>query len=141
MRRFAALSYDALLLVAALATFTLLTIWIRGGRAVVPGTWWFELALGAIVIGFFCGFWTHGGQTLGMRAWRIRVVSVDGGPIGWGRALTRLFAALVGGAALGLGFWWSLFDARRRCWHDRLSRTVLIRDAAPLRSGSRSGQR
>lgn len=131
LRRFAALCYDTLLLVALLATVTLLVIWIRGGRSVPPGTGWFEALLGAIVVLFFCWFWTHGGQTLGMRAWRIRVVRFDGSRVGWDRALLRFVAALASAAALGAGFWWSFFDARRRCWHDRLSGTLTIRERPP----------
>jgi uncharacterized RDD family membrane protein YckC len=128
LRRLAALCYDALLLVALLATFTLLVILSRGGRAVAPGTWWFEGLLCGIAVLFFCWFWVHGGQTLGMRAWRIRVVGLDGSGIGWGRALLRFAAALAAAAPLGAGFLWSLFDARRRCWHDRLSRTLTVRE-------------
>jgi uncharacterized RDD family membrane protein YckC len=128
LRRFAAFCYDALLLVAILAVVTLLVVWMRGGRSVAPGTWWFEILLGGIVVLFFCWFWTHGGQTLGMRAWRIRIAAIDGGRVGWPRALVRFAAALGGAAALGAGFWTSLFDARRRCWHDRLSGTETVRE-------------
>jgi uncharacterized RDD family membrane protein YckC len=129
LRRFAAFCYDALLLVAILTVVTLLVVWMRAaaGRS-PPGTWWFASLLGGVVALFFCWFWTHGGQTLGMRAWGIRIVAVDGGRVGWRRALVRFAAALGGAAALGIGFWSSLFDARRRCWHDRLSGTVTVRE-------------
>ncbi len=76
---------------------------------------------------FFAGFWTHGGQTLGMRAWRIRLVGRGGGRVSWGQATLRFFAAIVSWLALGLGFLWALVDRERHAWHDRCSGTRLIR--------------
>src|SRR5690606_18182338 len=77
-RRVAALVYDLMLLAAVLFMLTLAVFVIRGGRAVPPGTLWFQLCLAAVVVWFFTWFWVHGGQTLGMKAWRLRVVRTDG---------------------------------------------------------------
>ena len=52
-------------------------------------------------------------KRVGMRAWRIRVVRDDGGPLGWRRAVARFGAALVAALPAGLGLWWSVFDSRR----------------------------
>jgi uncharacterized RDD family membrane protein YckC len=99
----------------------------RLGRPVPPGTWWFPLCLFAVVVLFFAGFWAHGGQTLGMRAWRIRVVRDDGSALTWPRAAARLALGFVAAAPAGLGFWWSLLDARKRGWHDRWTHTRVVR--------------
>ena len=125
-KRLAAFCYDLLLLVGLVASFTLLVVLVHGG-AIGPGSLWLQLALLAIVIVFFCGFWVHGGQTLGMRAWRIRVVQEGGGPLSWPRALTRFAAGVLSLLPFGLGFWWAIFDAQRRGWHDRLTGTRVIR--------------
>jgi uncharacterized RDD family membrane protein YckC len=130
-RRLAALCYDLLLLAALAASFTLLVLAVRLGRPVPPGTWWFPLCLLAIVAAFFSGFWAHGGQTLGMRAWRIRVVRDDGGALTWARAGARFASGLVAAAPAGLGLWWSLLDERKRGWHDRWTRTRVVR-ATPI---------
>jgi len=74
---------------------------------------------------FFLGFWTRGGQTLGMRAWRIRVVRADGSPLGPRQALGRLGASLLSWLCLGAGFLWVLVDRDRAAWHDRRSGTRL----------------
>jgi uncharacterized RDD family membrane protein YckC len=74
---------------------------------------------------YFVGSWTRGGQTVGMRAWRLVLRSEDAPGIGWARASLRFFAAGLSTAALGLGFLWCLVDPRGRTWHDRLSRTSL----------------
>lgn len=75
--------------------------------------------------------WRRGGQTLGMRPWRLRVTAADGGRASW-RALWLRYA--IGGPSLllaGMGFWWAWFDRDRLTWHDRASRTRLLRDTKP----------
>jgi uncharacterized RDD family membrane protein YckC len=126
-RRLAALCYDLLLLVGLIATFTLLAVLVRGGVAVPPGSLWFQGALIAIVVAFFCGFWSRGGQTLGMRAWHIRVVSRDLAPLSARRALLRLAVGLVALLPVGLGLWWGFFDAERRGWADFAAGTRVVR--------------
>ena len=69
-----------------------------------------------------------------MRAWRIRVVCEDGRALTWLRAAARFGAALVAALPAGLGFWWSAFDPRERGWHDRWTRTRVVR-ANPARRG------
>jgi len=131
-RRLVALGYDLLLITALLFLFTLVLVMARDARGSgPPGTHWLQLAAFAISAVFFCYFWTHGGQTSGMRAWRIRVVREDGGPVGWGSALLRFVAAWLSALPLGLGYWWSLFDPQRRCWHDKLSHTAVIFEPKP----------
>ena len=77
-------------------------------------------------IGPIGGFWLRTGQTLGMLAWRLRVVQSDNGrSITWKQALIRYFVALLSWAAVGLGFAWALFDRNRNTWHDLLSGTEL----------------
>ena len=129
-RRLAAFCYDLLLIAALVVCFTLVVLTLRRGAAVPPGSWWFPLCLVGIAMAFFCGFWAHGGQTVGMRAWRIRVVGDDGGPVGSLRAAARFGAGLVAALPAGLGLWWSVFDSQKRGWHDRWTRTRVVR-AAP----------
>src|SRR5690606_17302247 len=126
LRRLAALIYDLLLLAALLFLFTLALFALRGGREIAPGTLWFQLCLAAIVVLFFTWFWVHGGQTLGMKAWRLRVVAGDGGRVRWPAALARFAAGLLALVPAGLGLWWAALDRERRGWHDRLSRTRIV---------------
>ncbi|WP_101927542.1 MULTISPECIES: RDD family protein [Luteimonas] len=77
--------------------------------------------------------WRHGGQTLGMRPWRIRVRTLAGGRPTVG-ALWRRYA--VGSVSLlcgGLGFWWAWLDRDRLTWHDRASGTRIVREAKGTR--------
>ena len=71
--------------------------------------------------------WRRGGQTLGMRPWRLRLVGADGAVPGWGALWRRYAVGTASLAAGGLGFWWALFDRERLAWHDRVSGTRLVR--------------
>ena len=82
-------------------------------------------------LGFFVGFWTHGGQTLGMRAWRIRVLTTNGEPLTKRQAIVRYCSAGLSWLAAGLGYLWIVVDADNRSWHDRLSGTCLVLVAKP----------
>ena len=71
-------------------------------------------------------FWRKNGQTLGMQAWRIKLVDEDGAPPGTGRSVLRCLAAMVSAGCLGLGYLWCLVDRDGRYWHDYLSHTQLV---------------
>ena len=75
---------------------------------------------------FFTWFWTHGGQTLGMRAWKMRVVTDKGEPLNQQQATSRFLWSIASWASLGFGFVVSLFDKDNLAWHDRYSHTKLV---------------
>jgi uncharacterized RDD family membrane protein YckC len=76
---------------------------------------------------FYAWFWMHGGQTLGMRTWKLRVQRLDGGPVTLWQATLRFLCAIPCWALLGLGYLWILVDRDRMAVHDRLSKTVIVR--------------
>ena len=122
-RRLAALFYDALLLLAVLFAATAVALALGGGT-LEGHTLAFRIYLLAVIFVFFAWFWTHGGQTLGMRAWNIRVERMDGSRLRWGDALLRLAAAF---ATLGVGLLWTAMDPDRRALYDRISGTRVVR--------------
>jgi uncharacterized RDD family membrane protein YckC len=72
--------------------------------------------------------WRRGGQTIGMRPWRLRVVDARGAEA-TPRALWLRYA--VGGVSVlfaGIGFWWAWIDRAGLTWHDRASGTRMTRD-------------
>nr|WP_245539489.1 RDD family protein [Thiofilum flexile] len=79
-----------------------------------------------MIYGLLGWFWTHGGQTLGMRAWKIKVVTFEGKPLNWQQASVRFIVSLMSLLMLGAGFVMALFDPDKMTWHDRYSRTKLI---------------
>ena len=86
-----------------------------------------RIALLAVTGAYFAISWARGGQTIGMRAWRLRVVDANGNALSWPRCVLRFVVACVSLGALALGFLWCLIDARKRAWHDIASGSVLVR--------------
>jgi uncharacterized RDD family membrane protein YckC len=89
------------------------------------------IALGAAAyvlwtIGYFAAFWSTTGQTPGNRVMQIRVVSLSGGPLKPRAALLRCIGLLLAALPLFAGYVLILFDAKRRGFHDRLARTLVI---------------
>jgi uncharacterized RDD family membrane protein YckC len=75
---------------------------------------------------FFWSFWLKGGQTLGMQAWRIKLVDKTGEAPGFNQACLRSIGATLSAACFGAGYLWSLIDRENNYWHDYLSGTRLI---------------
>jgi len=149
-RRFAAIVYDALAVVAIVMVVGLLAQMATGGRLFDEHghmlTWWYQPLQGVVVGAYFLLSWVRGGQTLGMRPWRIRVTDAEGAPVTWMRALVRLIVAalplalvlvypltslqaalwapVIGWLVLLLPAW---FDRRRRAIHDMIAGTEIQR--------------
>ncbi len=121
--------YDAFLVVALVAAVNALALGLLvkftgGEQEVLGATLVRVLTLGAI-FGFFTLFWLKDGQTLGMQAWRVKLVRMDGEKLTAVNALLRCSAALLSAACLGLGYLWCLVDRNGYYWHDYLSGTRL----------------
>jgi uncharacterized RDD family membrane protein YckC len=147
-RRFAAIVYDVLAVVAIVMVVGLLAQMATGGHITdAQGhlvAWWYQPMQALVVGAYYLVSWMRGGQTLGMRPWRIRVVSADGEPVGFARGVIRLVVAalplllllLYAVSSLRVALWaplagWvvillpSLFDARRRGLHDMAAGTEI----------------
>jgi len=138
-RRLLALLYD---LWPALALWLLLSALFTAGYTVLghhdphaniaplSGLQWALWLCCWIVTGFYAvASWRHGGQTLGMRPWRLRVRARDGGPAGVAALWLRFAVGTLSLLAGGLGFWWAWIDRDRLTWHDRASGTQVLREA------------
>ncbi|MGH8182168.1 MAG: RDD family protein [Rhodanobacteraceae bacterium] len=86
-----------------------------------------DLWLLALTAAYFVVSWTRVGATIGMRAWKFRLVRDDGTRLDTRSACLRFALALVSLALLGCGFWYAWFDDERRAWHDRVCRTRMTR--------------
>ena len=112
--------YEALLLFAVAFFAGWLFFFASGGRDATTG--WLRHALQLFVLVVFAAYflwcWLRGGQTLAMKAWRIRLVNVTPA-----RALLRFVLAV---ALLPVSVLWALFDRDRQFLHDRLAGTRLV---------------
>ena len=126
LRRFGAISYDALLMTALLFLATIPFLTAASEDAVKPETLVHQLVLAAVIYAFLVGFWCNRGSTLGMLAWGLRVETVDGALPSISQGSVRFLVAVFSWLAFGLGFLWQLWDNEERTWHDRLSKTRLM---------------
>lgn len=129
-RRFAALLYDSLLVAALLALYASLAVWMHGGALTrdTAGGWWYLYCAGELaVIGGYCVLnWVRSGQTLGMRAWRLRAVDAAGKPLTVAPAVLRFVWAVIAWTPAALGVLWLYLDPEHLALHDRMSRTRMV---------------
>jgi uncharacterized RDD family membrane protein YckC len=128
LRRLGAMAYDTLVVAALLMLAGFAALALTGGEAIAAGRLWFRFLLLLVIAGFFCGFWMRGGQTIGMRAWRLKLVSdrVPDGEVSLPQALGRIAAACLSALPAGLGYLWVLLDRGGLAWHDHLSGTRVV---------------
>ena len=125
-RRAAAIFYDLLLFAGLAMVLTLVLVLVRGGEAIPPASWWYEVLLLGTNFVYFSISWTRGGQTLGARAWRLQVTTMDGNELSWRQAALRYLSAWLLLLPPGLGFIWARWDPDGLCWHDRLSGSRVV---------------
>ncbi|KFN43197.1 RDD family protein [Arenimonas oryziterrae] len=125
--RLLALTYDSLPMIPLLMVTSAVFLWLHGGRTVEtdPVFQWLEtLAMWALVGSYFVFSWRRGGQTMGMRPWRLQVLAQDGRPAGLAALWLRyLVACLTPGLCLA----WCLVDRERRGLHDLAAGTIFVR--------------
>jgi uncharacterized RDD family membrane protein YckC len=130
-RRLAAALYDTVLLIALLMILTTVLVMGVARTMITPqtvGAWAYvyRAALLAIIVGYYLLNWTRGGQTLGMRAWRLRAVTAAGKPLVLKSAAIRLAWAALAWAPAGLGVLWIYLDRDHLALQDRLSNTRIV---------------
>ena len=88
-RRLAALLYEGVLLFGVLMAAGMVYAALTQQRHALQGKFGLQAFLFLVLALYFGWFWTHGGQTLAMKTWRVRLERADGKPLGPGRALAR----------------------------------------------------
>jgi uncharacterized RDD family membrane protein YckC len=137
-RRFAAIIYDSTLVIAIwmIVGFLVLSAFgineaqtLEGETVVLDPLYKNVLFLSMLLsaFAFFCWFWTHSGQTLGMQAWKIKVQNQDGSAISIKQSLIRFAIAPFSFACLGLGYFVMLIDKDQRTFHDKISNSVIVK--------------
>ncbi|QRN55959.1 RDD family protein [Dyella caseinilytica] len=150
-RRLLALVYDLVAVLAIVMVVGLLCELVTGGRLITTGSqvhiaWWYQPLQALVVAAYFAVSWLRGGQTLGMRPWRIRITANGGAPLSVRQSLVRvvvaalpllllLLAPQIGlkptlwamAGAWGLWFAAALFGVRCQAVHDLVAGTEIRR--------------
>lgn len=126
-RRFICLLYEALILLAVIFIASFLFHLILRDTSTAYFQPLYRSYLLIVMGYYFVWFWTHGGQTLTMQTWKIRVVTSDGQKLSSRKAIIRYLLAVTGILCFGIGLLWALIDREHQYLHDRLAGTRLIK--------------
>jgi uncharacterized RDD family membrane protein YckC len=80
----------------------------------------------ACLMGYYYICWRKQGQTLGMKAWRLRLQQIDGSLATAQQCLKRCPLAFISLAAFGLGYFYCYIPPQKACAHDLLTRTTVV---------------
>lgn len=126
-RRIASMAYESLLLLGVLSVGFMLPHLALGMAFNIALPGWVLLSHVFIVLGaYFVWYWHHGGQTLAMQTWKIRLSTPSGVAPSLARLVLRYVLAWPSLVYLGAGLFWALFDRDRQFLHDRLAGTRLV---------------
>lgn len=125
------MAYESLLLLGVLSVSFMIPHLVLGlGFSIVlPGP---VLLLHIVLVlgAYFVWYWHHGGQTLAMQTWKLRIVRNDGSPPELFRLVLRYVLTWPSLLFYGAGLIWALFDRDRQFLHDRMAGTrIIFRDA------------
>lgn len=123
--------YDSLLVIALLLLAGSIALPLTGATQQAFRDPLYTVYLAGVWFLYLGWCWTHGGQTLGLRAWKVRIVADEDGPVGWRASAIRFSVSLLSAAIFGAGFWAAWLHPQRATWHDRASRTRCVRLGPP----------
>lgn len=121
------LLYDFLLLFAIIFMASLLFVPLFSNIEPAYFKPFYQFYLLTVMGVYFIWFWTHGGQTLAMQTWKLRIVDTKGNGITKKQAITRYLLALIAYPFFLIGFIWMFFDRDRQFLHDRIAGTRIIK--------------
>ncbi|MDG0995792.1 MAG: RDD family protein [Gammaproteobacteria bacterium] len=127
-KRFSCMFYDGILLIPVLFFTAVLVVVPTNMNSEHPYYFLFIAYVYAVSFVFFAWCWTHGGQTLGLKTWRLRLVTFEGEPVNWKQAGLRFIGSCLCWLSAGIGFVWCYTNKERHAWNDLLSKTYIRHD-------------
>ena len=125
-RRLASIFYDGVLVVA-IVIITSLPFYSFNVEESFLLKLTMQLYFYLIIQYFFVWVWVNSAATLGMKSWKIKIVDINGNNISYKKAIVRFNVSILSISIFGLGFLISLFRKDKKCLHDIISRTQLIK--------------
>ena len=130
LKRVLDLVYDSLLIGAIVLVLSLLLVFVNGGYpesgSFVSFIQFFILVFAGPI--FYSYFWlANKGQTTGMQAWKIKLVSIDETELNIKKTMLRCLISTISFVCFGLGYFWILYDKNNLSWSDILTKTKVIK--------------
>jgi uncharacterized RDD family membrane protein YckC len=120
LKHIAAFVYDVFPVIGILIVTSGITLILRTGDEVQAHTWWFQVFIFCEIALYYIYFWKVGGQTIGMKAWKIHIKPNNENQqhLSWKQASTRFLVGIFSTALLGLGLFWKFFSKEDKSWMD-----------------------
>lgn len=133
-RRLGAILYDLILILALfMISTTCLLLLFNKGNAIPIGNLYYQEFLLFLFCAYHLWFWVKSGQTTGMAAWHIQLVSkVNHRPISLKQACLRFLVAIPLLLLGGVGLFYCLFNKKRSSLYDKIAGTECIILRRPL---------
>lgn len=127
-----AIFYDLLILLAIFMLVGLIAVAANNavtGQDVIPAsTISFQLLLYLVAFGYYAYFWKKSGQTVGMKAWRIRLINLnENKPLSLQQLAIRYVTAQLSFGLCLAGYLYRWVNPSRLTAHDQLSKTRIIK--------------
>ena len=124
-KHFAAFIYDVFPVVGIFILTSLVVLVARNGVEVERFSPWFTILLLSEFSLYYIYSWKIGGQTLGMRAWKIKIIPNNNSQnqLTWGQATLRFLIGILSTVLLGLGVFWKKLSRSKKSWMDLVSRS------------------
>tara|TARA_B100001167_G_C16766093_1_gene304262 strand:- start:1378 stop:1806 length:429 start_codon:yes stop_codon:yes gene_type:complete len=130
IRRILALIYDSLAVLGIILSLSLFLVWSSGGYG-EPGTLISYIQISIIFFSgpiFYSYFWiNNNGQTIGMQAWKIRLVTSKELPLTLRQSFIRCLVSVLSALFLGLGYLWILINKEKLSWADIATNTKIVK--------------
>jgi len=122
-KHFAAFIYDIFPMLGIFIMTAFIVVLIRNGKAVEQHTLWFDALIVSEIMFYYMYSWKLGGQTLGMRAWKIKIIPNNNkqSTLTWTQTSMRFLTGIISTLLLGLGLFWKSFSKDQDSWMDKVS--------------------
>jgi uncharacterized RDD family membrane protein YckC len=121
--------YDGLVILGLLMLAGFIAVYLNKlitGEEAIDHNPLFQIYLLVIIIGYFIYFWKKSGQTVGMKAWRIKLVNLDNTSFTYRQLLLRFVVAIPSFCCFGIGILWQYISSKKLNWQDLASQTRLV---------------
>lgn len=125
-RRLSSMLYEGLVVFSILLIGFLLPQIVLSGFGIVFSSRGLWLHVFLLLMAYFVWCWTHGGQTLPMKTWKIRIAGENGGKPRLMQAVLRYMAAWPSILLGGVGILWAFIDKDKQFLHDRIAGTKIV---------------
>ena len=130
LKRILALVYDSLLIGAIVLVLSLLLVFVNSGYpesgSFVSFIQFFILVFAGPI--FYSYFWiANKGQTTGMQAWKIRLISINETKLNAKQTFIRCLISVISFLFFGIGYFWILYDKNNLSWSDIVTKTKIVK--------------